>query len=67
THNGFDLQTFHQQYNNQGPTVVVMKVANSSENIGRHNSIEQKVSSGHSKSRESFLFSYTLQLYKLTD
>ncbi|CAG8721341.1 11575_t:CDS:1 [Gigaspora rosea] len=63
TRDGFDSQTFHQCCDNKGPTIVVMKVACSSEIIGGYNPLKWKIGkwkigSEHLSTRESFLFSF---------
>ncbi|CAG8507577.1 8402_t:CDS:2 [Acaulospora morrowiae] len=58
TRDGFDSKTFHRKCDDQGPTFVIMKIANSGEIIGGYNPIKWKIGNERLDTRESFLFSF---------
>ncbi|RIB27947.1 hypothetical protein C2G38_2159257 [Gigaspora rosea] len=54
---GFGIENFHKNYDNKGPTVVVIKVRNSGEIIGGYNPLE--------RTSKSFIFSLTNKVFPI--
>ncbi|CAG8579146.1 5448_t:CDS:2 [Paraglomus occultum] len=57
---GFDADTFHTKCDDQGATVVVLKIRDSGEVIGGYNPIRWVTGNGHLITEESFIYSFGL-------
>ncbi|RGB38462.1 hypothetical protein C1646_806413 [Rhizophagus diaphanus] len=56
---GNTAEAFHNKCDNQGPTIVIAKVADSEQLVGGYNPLEWDLSDNYKSTKNSFIFSFT--------